>query len=227
MRTGDEPAAQNGTRPVVGSRQELGGHQEPARPAGSDRQVRDRQSQRFHLQVRARGVRGPSHVRVSAGRRGLRHVRQALRHSSAGPDSDRGLPEARRLCRAHDGLAGSRRRARRLLRPRRHDGLAARASAGRLQLAGHALARARARLLAAVVRLPRAALADRGHLGLRGTSARSRVGTGADARVRASARQGTDVRREEAAGRVQAARDAVARVLRGVARRRAPRVAQR
>ena len=86
------------------------------------------------------------------------------------------FPQPRRLRGAHARAAGARRRARRVLRPRRHDGLAARAAAGRLQLAGDALARARARVLAAAVRLPRAALADRRHLGLRGASAAGRRG---------------------------------------------------
>ena len=69
------------------------------------------------------------------------------------------------------GLPGLVGRARRVLRPRRVDGFAAGAAARRVQLAGDALARDRARLHAAALEVPRAALADRRHLGLRGTPA--------------------------------------------------------
>ena len=51
------------------------------------------------------------------------------------------------------------------------------AAAGRIQLAGDAVARARARLHAADVEVPRAAMADRGDFGLRRASAAGRVGT--------------------------------------------------
>ena len=56
---------------------------------------------------------------------------------------------------------------------------------GEIQLAGDAVARAGARLHAAAVEVPRAALADRGHFGLRGAPPQPGVGPRADARVRA------------------------------------------
>ena len=85
-----------------------------------------------------------------------------------GPVVDPDLPEARRLRRPHDGPDGHGRRARRQLRLGRHAGLAARAAAGRVQLAGDHVARAGARVHAAAVEPARAAVGHRGHLGLRG-----------------------------------------------------------
>ena len=66
------------------------------------------------------------------------------------------------------GLPGTDRRARRLLRPRGQHGLAAGAAPGDVLVAGDAVARDRARHHAADVEAACAALADRGHLGLRG-----------------------------------------------------------
>ncbi len=74
------------------------------------------------------------------------------------------------------GPARHDRRPRCLLRSRRDRRLAARAAAEHLQLAGHALARDGARDHAADVQAARAALADRRHLGLRGTPRAPRVG---------------------------------------------------
>ena len=102
------------------------------------------------------------------------------------------------------------------------DGLAARAGARRVQLAGDAVARDRARVHAAGVEVQGAALADRRHLGLRGTPAPASLGPGVGARVRESVFAGKDLRREGPARRVQATGEPGARVLRGVARRRAP-----
>ena len=193
---------------VVGPRQELGADQEPARSARSA-SIRSRSSATAtsSSSLRRRKPRSAD-VRPAAGRRGVQQFVKRYGIQAAGPAPVEVFPNHDDFAVRTLGLARAGRRARRLLRPRGHDGLAARAPARRLQLAGHALARARARLLAAVVRVPRAALAHRGHLGLRGAPAAAGVGPRADARVRASAQQGRDLRREEAARRVQASRDA-------------------
>ena len=68
------------------------------------------------------------------------------------------------------------RRARRLLRPRRHDGLAQGAAARRIPVGGDAVARAGARHHAADVQSARAALADRRDLGLRREAGARRSG---------------------------------------------------
>ena len=118
------------------------------------------------------------------------------------------------------GLPGHDRRARRLLRPRRHARLAARAHARRVQLGRDAVARAGARDHAADVRQPRAAVADRGHLGVRGAPGAARVGQGVRRLVRAGAgrRQGHQARRAERG--VQRPEDDLAGLLPGVARGR-------
>ena len=74
------------------------------------------------------------------------------------------------------GLPGHDRRARRLLRPRRDDGFAAGAPAGRVPVGSDAVARAGARRHAADVEPAAAAVADRRHLGLRGEEGARRVG---------------------------------------------------
>ena len=93
-----------------------------------------------------------------------------------GPDPRRDVPAARRLRRPDARPAGHGRRARRLLRPGRHARFAAGAPAWHLQLAGDAVARAGARHHAPDVGAARAALADRGHLGLRGAARAARRG---------------------------------------------------
>ena len=75
----------------------------------------------------------------------LEHAGGALRVHAEGPDPHRDLPEARRLRGPERRPARHDRRARRLLRPRRDDGLAAGAAAGRVPVGSDALARAGAR----------------------------------------------------------------------------------
>ena len=101
---------------------------------------------------------------------------EAVPVHAEGADPHRDLPEARRLRGAQRRPARHDRRARRLLRPRRHDGLAAGAAAGRVPVGGDAVARAGARHHAADVEPARAALADRRHLGVRGEAARGPSG---------------------------------------------------
>ena len=148
---------------------------------------------------------------------------QAVRVHAEGPDPHRDLPEARRLRRAQRRLPGHDRRARRLLRPRRDDGFAAGAAAGRVPVGSDALARAGARHHAADVEPARAALADRRHLGVRGDASARRVGP----RRWTSRSPGcsTAARRSSCGPerRVSEPEDDLARVLPGVAARRAPR----
>ena len=99
-----------------------------------------------------------------------------LRLHAEGPDPDRDVPQARRLRRAHAGPAGHGRRAGRLLRPRGHAGFAQGASARRVPLGRNAVARAGARDDAADVEQPRAAVADRGHVGVGRAAGAPRVG---------------------------------------------------
>ena len=87
------------------------------------------------------------------------------------------------------GLPGHGRRARRLLRPRRHARLAARAAAGLVQLGGDALARAGARRDAAALEPARAALAHRRRVGLRGAPRRRQLGPRGRARFPACLRR--------------------------------------
>ena len=109
-----------------------------------------------------------------------------------GPDPHRDVPEARRLRRAHARAARVHRRARRLLRPRRHARFAEGAAAGAVHLGRDAVARDGARHHAADVAEPPAAVADRGHLGVRGAACAPELGTGGPPLVRAGARRGQD-----------------------------------
>ena len=93
-----------------------------------------------------------------------------------GPILVESLRQARRLRRPHARPPGPAWRPRRVLRPRGHARFAAREAAGVVQLAGDALARDGPRVHDAVVEVPRAALAHRGHFGLRGRPAAARMG---------------------------------------------------
>ena len=118
--------------------------------------------------------------------RRTRRSRSATASRRKGPILVEVFPDARRLRRAHARAcrASSARSARASAASSSMDS-PTRAAAGRVQLAGDAVARAGARLHAAAVEVPRAAMADRRHLGLRGASPQSGVGPRADARVRA------------------------------------------
>ena len=141
-----------------------------------------------------------------------------------GPDPHRDLPEARRLRGPQRRPARHDRRARRLLRPRGDAGFAAGAAAGRVPVGGDALARAGARHHAADVEPARAALADRRHLGLRGEAARGPSGAAA---MDIAVRRHAEPRRDDEAPRsergVHEPADDLARLLPGVAARRASR----
>ena len=105
-----------------------------------------------------------------------RHAEQAVGVHAEGADPRRDVPAARRLRGAHARPAGHARRARRLLRPRRHARFADGARAGHVQLGRNALARDGARDHAAVVGQPAAAVAERRHLGVRGAPRPRRLG---------------------------------------------------
>ena len=136
--------------------------------------VRDGDVVLRHAQGRGAGAAG---VRAAARAAGARaRSSSAVRVHAAGPDPHRDLPEARRLRGAQRRPARHDRRARRLLRPRRDDGFAEGAAAGRVPVGGDALARAGARRHAADVEPAGAAVADRRHLGLRGEAGAARVG---------------------------------------------------
>ena len=142
-------------------------HLQPARDDGHARHVHHRRAGRHRAADRqGRRPRAPGH---DAGTRAPRprHAEQAVPVHAEGTDPDRDVPEARSLRRPHGGSAGHDRRARRLLRPRGHARFAAGAP-GRVPVGSDALARAGARHHAADVEPAAAAMAERGHLGVRG-----------------------------------------------------------
>ena len=105
-----------------------------------------------------------------------RRAEQAMGVHAEGPDPGRDVPEARRLRGAHARPARHDRRARRLLRPRRHARFAEGARARHVQLGRDAVARDGARDHAAAVEQPPAAVAERRHLGVRGAARPRRLG---------------------------------------------------
>jgi hypothetical protein len=115
------------------------------------------------------------------------------------------------------GLPGPHRRARHLLRPRRDDGLAARASAGRIPMGGDALARAGARHHAPDVEPAHPAVAHRGHFGLRRETGARRVGARNGRGVRRHAEPWRNGQAPRAQRGVPEPQDDLARVLPGVA----------
>ena len=140
-----------------------------------------------------------------------------------GPILDRDLPQARRLRGPHARPARHDRRPRRLLRPRRHHGLAARPAAGRVPVGSDAVARARARDHAADVEPARAAMADGRHLGLRGKEGARRVGPRDGRHVRRHAESRRDAEAQGSQLGVHQPEDDLARVLPGLAAGRAHR----
>ena len=103
-------------------------------------------------------------------------AQQALGVRAQGSDPRRDVPEARRLRGPHARPAWHDRRARRLLRPRRHARFADGARARHLQLGRDAVARARPRDHAAAVGQPPAAVVERGHVGVRRAAGAARLG---------------------------------------------------
>ena len=157
----------------------------------------------------------------------LDDVGEALRVHAARADPHRDVPEARRLRGPQRRPARHDRRARRLLRPRRDAGFAAGAAAGRVPVGSDALARAGARRHAADVEPARAALADRRHLGLRREAARPEWGRGMDMDFAGMLNRRRDAEAARSERGVHRRPDDFARVLPGVAARRAPRVGVR
>ena len=102
-------------------------HLQPPRAARHARQVRRDPRRRHHPQAASRRGPGDARVRDAARAEGAQDAVGEVRLHAEGADPRRDVPEARRLRGAHAGTAGHDRRARRLLRPRRHAGLAARA----------------------------------------------------------------------------------------------------
>ena len=132
MRTGDEPRRAPRARSRVPRRSVRRRHLQPARAARHARQVRRSPRRRLHLQDAARRGAGAARVRDRRWRTTRsRRCRRATSSRRPGPILVEIFPQARRLRRPQPRPARHDRRARRLLRPRRHDGLAAGAAAGR------------------------------------------------------------------------------------------------
>ena len=146
-----------------------------------------------------------------------------LRLHAQGPDPDRDVPQARRLRGAHAGAARHGGRAGRVLRPRGHAGFAQGSQARRVPLGRDLVARAGARHDAADVEQPRAALADRRHVGVGRAARPSRVGPGKRLQLPAGARGRQDAEARDPERRVQRPSHHLAGVLPGVAGRRAHR----
>ena len=153
----------------------------------------------------------------------LRGADQALRLHAQGPDPDRDVPQARRLRGAHAGAARHGGRAGRVLRPRGHAGFAQGSPARRVPLGRDLVARAGARDDAADVEQPRAALADRRHVGVGRAARPSRVGPGKRLHLPAGARGRQDAEARDPERRVQRPAHHLAGLLPGVAGRRAHR----
>ena len=122
--------------------------------------------------------------------RGPRRPVGAIRVSTRGPDSDRGVSAPRRLRGSHPRAPGDDRGAGRLLREGGDARLATRTNARRVQLAGDVVARTRARHHVADVEPAGATLADRGALDLRGKARPSGLGARSRSRVRDRAQRG-------------------------------------
>src|SRR5438270_444947 len=157
-------------RSLVQGRSVRQDHVQPAGDARHAGQVRHRaRRRRRHAAPQGRGA-GAAGICDVADASGARHVLQAVRVRAARTDPRRDLPEARRLRGQKSGPSRPHRRPRHLLRPRRLDGFAAGAAAGRIPVGSDALARAGARHHAADVESARAAVADRRDLGIRGAA---------------------------------------------------------
>ena len=161
MRTGDEAEARRVLDAHVQGVPVRPGDLQPARAPRQAREVRGRAGRRPDLQVRSRRGEGPARVRDPARAGRAQEAVGVVPVHAEGADPHRDLPGSRRLRGPQPRPARARRRARRVLRPRRQHGLAAGQGAGHLLVAGDALARARARRHAADVEPARAALADR------------------------------------------------------------------
>ena len=113
---------------------------------------------------------------VPLARQALDTLSKLYQFKPTGPILVEMFPEARRLCRAHDWPARLPRRARRLLRPRRHARFAARAAAGQFSWEAtlwHEMAHVIS-LQMSNNRVPR--WLSEGHLAVRGAARASRVG---------------------------------------------------
>jgi hypothetical protein len=150
--------------------------------------VRDEGDSSSSCTRRKRRCCGPSRCRSR--RRRSRTLSERYRFKPEGPILIEIFPGARRFRGPHARSARHDRRARRLLRARRHHGLAARAAARHVLVGGDALARDGARLHAADVEAARAALADRGDLGARGSGGAAGMGPGHGGVVRRRAPAG-------------------------------------
>ena len=140
------------------------------------------------LQVPSGRSEGPARVRDPARPGRAQEAVGGVPVHAEGADPDRDLSGARRLRGPQPRSARARRRARRLLRPRREHGFAAGQGARDVLVAGDALARAGARRHAADVEPARAALADRRHVGVRGRPREAGVGRRDGGAVRDGAR---------------------------------------
>ena len=189
LRTGDEGEARMALERAFKDDPYNVVHVQLAGPARHARQVRDDHRRRPRLQVPSRRSGGDARAGDAAGQGSAGGAVEALSVHAQGAAPHRDVPQARRLRRAHHRAARHDRRARRLLRPRRDARLAAGAPARRIQLGRDAVARAGARHHAADVGQPRAAVAHRRDLGVRGAPRAARVGQGVGRLVRAGARR--------------------------------------
>ena len=220
LRTGDEPGARGGAGPRLPRRPVRHRHLQPARAARYARHVRD------HRRT-ARSPCGSTPTRppcCASTRCRWRATRSA--RSARGTASRRRGPSSIEIFPRHDDFA-----VRNLGLPGMIGALGAcfgrvvtldspqARPPGHVQLAGDVVARARPRDHAAAVEAARAAVADRGHLGLRGAARAARMGP-PDA---GAVRRGDGARRRRAARRaepgVQRSGEDYAGVLPGVARR--------
>ncbi len=175
---------------------------------------------KFQSRRSARAAR----VRDSARAGSIEEAVRLVSVHAEGPDPHRDLSGARRFRGPQSGTAGTRRRPRCLLRPRRQHGLSEGEGARRVFMAGDAVARAGARDHASDVESTGAALADRGRVGVRGSAREAGVGRrdGSVVRDCARARPGAEAARSELG--IHQARHDRARVLPGLAPRRAHRL---
>ena len=169
-------------------------------------------------------VAGSSGVHHSAHSQGGRRVLEAISVHAQGPNSHRGLRQARRLRGANGGPAGNGRRTRRLLRPGRDDGLAEGAAAGQLPVGGHAVARdwrTSITLQMSNQRVPR--WLSEGISAFEEKRARPEWARPNDLEYRHAAQSRRDDQAARAERRVHRPADDLAGVLPGGAARRAPR----
>ena len=227
LRTGDEPGARGVARTVLQAASLQRRDVQPAGHDGQARHVRDISRRRSDLpHAEGRGAGSPRVHRV-ARPQGARRILQAVPVHAQGPDSHRGLRQARRLRRQERRTARDGRRSRRLLRPRRDDGLAEGASAGIVPVGGDALARAGPRHHDRDVEPADSPVAHRGHFRVRREARPAGMGARTGPGIRHAARSRRNDQASGAERRVHEPADYFTGLFRGGAAGRAPRRAVR